>query len=64
MDAGRIVNMIIHQVVRRLIGHGVDAGINRLSRGKNGEDTMDPGMRRQQKQMQRSMKIGRRVGRF
>lgn len=39
MDLSRILNMVINTVVRRLVGRGVDAGINYVAgRGKPATD--------------------------
>ena len=52
MNANRIIDMIVRQVTRRLVNHGVDKGIDLASRvgrkpGQSADATHDPEAGRQ-----------------
>ena len=71
MNANRIFNMVLHQVMRRLIGRGVNAGIDRMTRGgARAEGEQDRSARPRSGKRQRAgstkqaMRVARRMGRF
>lgn len=70
MNAGNIVNMIIRLVMRRLIGKGINAGIDavgsRMSRGKPDGASPAPGQGSAQarnlgKRARQAMRLARRL---
>ena len=72
MDANRLFTMLLHQVVRRLLGRGIDAGIDRMTRGRGDGGTAHPGDRppartgggKAARQTRQAMRLARRMGRF
>jgi len=72
MNAGNIVNMVVRIIMRRVIGKGINAGVDavgkRMSRGKTDEgkedDRPSPGAKTTGKRMKQSMRMARRMGRF
>ncbi|WP_273524259.1 hypothetical protein [Rhodosalinus sediminis] len=67
MNANRIVQMVLRQVMRRLIGRGINAGIDRATRGKRGDDAAQgppPGGRDRARKTKKALRLARRFGRF
>ena len=72
MNGGNIVNMIVRVVMRRVIGKGINAGVDavgkRMNRGKEGDAAQTgqsaPATRKTGKRMKQSMRMARRFGRF
>ncbi len=52
MNANRIIDMIVRQVTRRLVNHGVDKGIDLASRvGRKSDQSETPGSPEADRQM-------------
>lgn len=72
MNANRLFNMILHHVMRRLLGRGIDAGIERVTRGRGSGQVLPegrgkaggPGDRKAARQRRQAMRVARRIGRF
>ncbi len=70
MNIERIINMVIHQITRRLVNGGINAGINAVS-GK-GQKAAHDGQGRQQpapgqngaKQAKQAMRVMRKMNKF
>ncbi|MEO0752192.1 MAG: hypothetical protein AAFY25_10340 [Pseudomonadota bacterium] len=64
--------MAINMVLRRVMRTGIDAGMNAIANRKKGQtpDAPDqprqaaPDTRKTQQRMRKSMRLGRRIGRF
>jgi hypothetical protein len=61
MNANQLINMVIRMVVRQVMRRGVNAGIDRVTRGRG--DSGPDGQKTVQN-ARRTMKLGRRIGRF
>ncbi|RBI84073.1 hypothetical protein DRV85_13785 [Rhodosalinus halophilus] len=76
MNANRIFDMMLRQVMRRLIGRGVNAGIDRMTRGGGQNDgeadgaggkgrrASPGGARKHARTTKQAMRLARRIGRF
>ncbi|WP_424833418.1 hypothetical protein [Ruegeria sp.] len=69
MNANRLINMILRQVMRRFVTRGIGAGMNRAGRsGQNPErgqnKPRNPGAAQQQKSMKQAQQITRQMRRF
>jgi len=73
MNADRLISMVIRQVMRRVIGRGITAGIKAVSGGKSsqpGKKRNDPqgrpvpGAAQDTKRARQAMRAARRLGRF
>jgi hypothetical protein len=74
MNANRLISMAINMVVRRLMRTGIDAGMNAFAnRNKAQQNTDAPQVQRQQnahdtrqlqQKVRKSLRLGRRIGRF
>ncbi|KPP84607.1 MAG: hypothetical protein HLUCCO07_05775 [Rhodobacteraceae bacterium HLUCCO07] len=71
MNANQIINLVMRMFIRKAVGRGMNAGINRLAgKGKSREE-MSPEERRKARQGKQSarrarqaMKMGRRIGKM
>jgi hypothetical protein len=61
MNANQMINMVIRMVVRQVMRRGVNAGIDRVTRGR-GES--GPAGKKTVGNARKTMKLGRRLGRF
>jgi hypothetical protein len=61
----RILNMVIRQVIRQIVGKGMNAGIGRLTRGRDeGTPAQQAKTRQTSDQAKGAMRLLRRFGRF
>ncbi|MET4103083.1 ribosomal protein S13 [Roseovarius sp. MBR-78] len=61
MNANQIINMVIRMVMRQVIGRGINAGIARATRGRK---ESGPDGQKTVANARKTMKLGRRMGRF
>ncbi|MBF9061288.1 hypothetical protein HKCCSP123_19075 [Rhodobacterales bacterium HKCCSP123] len=61
----RILNMMIRRIIGRMVNRGVDAGIERMTRGR-GEATPEQQTQTRQSvgRTRQAMRVARRIGRF
>jgi len=78
MNANQIINMVMRLFLRKVINQGINAGFDMATRrGGKGKDDPgaaepqggqaqadDPRGREAAKRMQKTMRLGRRIGRF
>ena len=62
MNANRMISMVIRMIMRRVMRRGMKAGMDRL--GKGGGDTSGPDGRKTAQRARRTMRAGRKTGRF
>ena len=64
MNANALINMVTRMFVRKIVGRGVDAGINAMAgRGKPQQD-MSKEEKAQAKRAKQAMRVTRRVTKF
>lgn len=61
MNASQMINMVIRLVMRRVVGRGINAGIERATRGNKDHG---PDGQKTVRNARKTMKLGRRMGRF
>lgn len=63
----QIINMILRQVVSRLINVGINKGVDAMARRKGGTEELTPEQQRlaaeNKKRARQAIRIGRRAGR-
>lgn len=70
MNANQLINMILRPIIRRLVNHGIDAGINAASkrdsagRASPQNQRGDAGLKQNAKQINQAAKMMRRINRF
>lgn len=73
MNANKLISMAINMILRRVMRSGIDAGINAVANRKKGQtpNTPDqsakkggPDTRELQQRMTKTIRLGRRLGRF
>lgn len=73
MNANQLIDMVIRMVTRRLIGRGINAGIdlaaNKMTKGKRSADpeqarVQDDAAKETANRTKQMMRAGRRIGRF
>ncbi|MGR3572093.1 hypothetical protein [Brevirhabdus sp.] len=68
----RLINMVIRQIVNRLVRSGLDKGIDAMAKRKAGGETRTPGEAKAQaaqtkesvKRARQAMRVGRKIGKF
>jgi len=61
MNANQMINMVIRMVMRQVMRRGVNAGIDKVTRGR---DDSGPDGQKTARNARKTMKLGRRMGRF
>ncbi|MBK5932795.1 hypothetical protein C8N32_102163 [Rhodovulum imhoffii] len=72
MNANQLLNMVTRLLMRRVVGKGVDAGINAASRavskrggtGQEPQGAPNPQVGETAKRAKQAMRVTRRMGRF
>lgn len=75
MNANRLISMAINMVLRRVMRTGIDAGMTAIANRKNRKNPESPDQPQQksqagpdtrdlQRKAQKTIRLGRRVGRF
>lgn len=64
MNANRMISMVIRMIMRRVMRHGMKTGMGGL--GKRGGDDARPGPdgKKTARRARRTMRAGRKIGRF
>jgi len=61
MNANQMINMVIRMVMRQVMRRGVNAGIDKVTRGRGGNG---PDGKKTAQNARKTMKLGKRMGRF
>lgn len=61
MNVNQMITMVIRMVMRRVLSKGINAGMDKVSGGK---DRSGPDGRKTAQRTRQAMKLGRRMGRF
>ncbi len=66
MNINSLINMVVRQVVRVVVNKGVNAGIDMASRRGSGAKAEGPPVANKSdiKNMQQTLKVAKRIGRF